>query len=67
MYIPPVFEIVLVEMEAGISATSALVKPDTTVQTDWEGTDTQTGKLFGNSLILSLEPAYRAVMIIPML
>lgn len=66
MYIPPVFEIVLVEMEAGISATSALVKPDTTVQTDWEGTDTQT-EVFGNSLILSLEPAYRAVMIIPML
>ncbi|GJN62895.1 hypothetical protein [Elizabethkingia anophelis] len=45
VYIPPVFEIVLVEMEAGISATSALVKPDTTVQTDWEGTDTQTGEI----------------------
>ena len=59
MYIPPVLEIVLVEMEAGISATSALVKPDTTVQTDWEGLIPKPEKLFGNNLLFSLEPVTR--------
>ncbi|AQX00307.1 hypothetical protein CMT56_13470 [Elizabethkingia anophelis] len=41
-YIPPRLEITMVEMENGISASSALVSPSSPPATDWAGQDDQT-------------------------
>ena len=41
-YLPPEIEVTVVEMENGISASSALVSPSSPPPTDWAGQDDQT-------------------------